>query len=40
MVAAFNLVLKYFEQLGDYESALYIAQRLGDAGALLRLYVA
>ena len=34
------MVLRYFENIGDFDSALFIAQRLGDQLALLRLFVA
>ncbi|CAL5998627.1 Intraflagellar_transport protein 122 [Hexamita inflata] len=39
LISAFQMVLKYFEAIGDFESALFIAQRLGDQLALLRLFV-
>ena len=31
--------MAYFERIGDYEAAIFIAQRLGDVSALLRLLI-
>lgn len=36
---AFAHVLVYFEGAGDYEAAIFVAQRLGNAVALLRILV-
>ncbi|KAH0574171.1 Intraflagellar transport protein 122 [Spironucleus salmonicida] len=38
--SAFSLVLGYFEKMQDFDSALFIAQRLNDAASLLRILAA